>query len=71
VGGRLLKCGENLLDTIPAATTRSADDLYSYCPTTHPTNQDTMVRGALDGSYPFIISEEKEKEEVRECCNLS
>lgn len=55
VGGRLLKMGDgNILETIPSATTRTADDLYAYCPPEHPTHQDTMVRGALDGSYSLI-----------------
>jgi len=54
VGGRLLKMSENMLERIPSATTRSADDLYAYCPPTHPTHQDTMVRGALDCSYSLI-----------------
>lgn len=54
IGGRLLHSVPNVLESVACATTRSADELYAYVPPTHPAHQDTMVRGALDGSYSLI-----------------
>lgn len=54
IGGRLLCSVPNVLSTIQAATTRNPEDLYSYTPPTHVTHSDSMIRGALDGSYSLI-----------------
>lgn len=55
VGGGLLRMGDgNVLETIPAATSRDANDLCSYYPPTHTIHQDTIVGGDIYGSYSFI-----------------